>query len=77
MKLRSVTKFYIRNTETYKNDDEVMLANSDVVLSKGTNFAKNSDFLQEYTDISKIKEVLILKGIFSKFLYACLLSYQI
>ena len=39
-----------------------------IALSKGTTFAKNIDFLQQQknVDISKIKGVLVIKGIFSK-----------
>ena len=33
-----------------------------IALSKGTIFAKNDDFLQKSADISKIKMVLVLKG---------------
>ena len=35
-----------------------------IALSKGTNFAKNTDFSKKNADISKIKGVLVLKGIF-------------
>ena len=37
---------------------------------------KNADFLQKNADISKIKTALVLKGIFSKIKYVCLLTYQ-
>ena len=37
---------------------------------------KNSDFLQKNADISKIKGVWVLKGIFSETTYVCVLTYQ-
>ena len=38
---------------------------------------ENTDFLQKYTDISKIKRTLVLKGIFSKTSYVFVITYQI
>ena len=38
---------------------------------------KNAEFLQKHAEICKIKEVLVLKGIFSKTAYVCVLAYQI
>ena len=38
---------------------------------------KNADFLQKNADISKIKRVLVLKGIFSETKFVCVLTYQI
>ena len=38
---------------------------------------ENPDFLQKNADISKIKEFLVLKGIFSEETYICFLTYQI
>ena len=38
---------------------------------------KYVDFLQENADISKIKGLLVLKGIFSETKYLCILTYQI
>ena len=38
---------------------------------------KNDTFFQKNDDISTIKEVLVLKGIFPKTKYVCLLTYQI
>ena len=40
-------------------------------------FQKNADFLQKKADITKIKGVLILKNIFSKTTYVCILTYEI
>ena len=48
-----------------------------IALSKGTIFAKNVDFLQINANISKIKQALALKGIFSETKYAFVLTYQI
>ena len=38
---------------------------------------KNAEFLLKNRDISKIKKVLVLKSIFSKTTYVCVLTYQI
>ena len=38
---------------------------------------KNADFLQKNADISKIRTALVLKGIFSKTEYVCVVMYQI
>ena len=38
---------------------------------------KNADFLEKNPDISKIKGILVLKGIFSQNKYVCVLTYQI
>ena len=38
---------------------------------------KNADFLQKNGDISKIKGLVVLKGIFSKTAYVLVLMYQI
>ena len=50
-----------------------------IAFSKGTIFAKNADFFakKKYADISKIKVVVVLKGIFSKTTYVYVLTYQI
>ena len=49
-----------------------------ISLSKGTIFAKKHvDFWNENADISKTKQVLVLKGVFSDTTYACELTYQI
>ena len=40
-------------------------------------FTKNADFLQKYADISKIKGVLLLKGIFFETTYLFVLTHQI
>ena len=40
-----------------------------IVLSKGAIFVKNAEFLQKNADISNIKVVLVLKGMFYKFAY--------
>ena len=38
---------------------------------------KSADFLQKKNaEINKIKEVLVLKGIFSETIYKCVLTYQ-
>ena len=38
---------------------------------------KNTDFLQENADISKIKTALVLRGISSEITYLCVLTCQI
>ena len=38
---------------------------------------KNATFLPKYADNSKIKEILIVKGIFSETTYVYVLTYQI
>ena len=38
---------------------------------------EHADFLQKNADVSKIKEILILKGMFSENVYTCVLTYQI
>ena len=40
-------------------------------------FTKNADFLQNNANISKIKRVLVLKGIFFETKYVFVLTYQI
>ena len=46
-----------------------------IALSKGIIFAKNANFLQKkVAGISKVKEVLVLKGIFSEPTYASVLT---
>ena len=49
----------------------------DYRLGKGTVFAKKSWFLQKKTDTSRIKMVLVLKGIFSETTYVRVITYQI
>ena len=44
-----------------------------IALSKGSFFCKK----KKNGGISKIKEVLLLKGIFSETIYVCVLTYQI
>ena len=39
--------------------------------------AKNADFFQKKSDINKIKGVLVIKVIFFKTAYVCVLTYQI
>ena len=46
-------------------------------LSKGTIFIKNIDFLKKDAEVSKIKGVLVLKGMFSKTIYLFVLTHQI
>ena len=38
---------------------------------------KNADLLQKNAGISKIKEVLVLKGVFSGISYVSVLTYQL
>ena len=40
-------------------------------------FLKNADFLQKSADISKIKDLLVLRYIFSETKYGFVLAYQI
>ena len=53
-----------------------MLLNT-IPLSKDPIFDKNADFLHKNADISKIKGVMGLKGIFPKTTYVYVLTYQI
>ena len=46
-------------------------------LSKGTIVAKKCWFFAKNVDMSKIKRLLVLKGIFSETIYLCLPKYQI
>ena len=46
-------------------------------MSKDPIFPKNGIFLQKSADISKIKRVLVLKGIFSETAYVRVLKYPI
>ena len=47
-----------------------------ITLSKGNIFVKNAKYLQKKNaNISKIKVVLVLKGIFSGTTYVCLSFY--
>ena len=46
-------------------------------MIKTTIFDENTDFFEKSADISKIKEVLVLKGIFSEITYVYVLIYQI
>ena len=49
-----------------------------IALSKGTIFVKKNTlfFCKKHIDISKIKEVLVLRGTFSKTKYECVLLYK-
>ena len=47
-------------------------------LNKGTIIGKkNAEFLQKNAGVSIIKEVLVVKSIFSGTTYLCVLTYQI
>ena len=46
-------------------------------MSRGTILAKKQWFFAKNADISKIKEVLVLKGIFSKTTYMCVVMQPI
>ena len=48
-----------------------------ISLSKLAIFAKMLIFAKKNADISNIKLVLVLAGIFSKIKYLCVLTYQI
>ena len=48
-----------------------------IALSKGSIFGKKAVFLQKHAGVSKIKRVLVLKGIFSENMYLRVLIYQI
>ena len=69
------------NPLSYKNRKENQKVSNTAInyaLSKGTSFAKkNPEFLEKNADISKIKEILVLKGIFSETNYGCVLTCQI
>ena len=49
----------------------------DPPLVKVLYLPKNADILQKKGDISKIKGVLVLKGIFSETTYVRVLTYQV
>ena len=57
-----IVTFYLTKTENRAKKH----SSHTIALSKGPIFAKNGDFLQKNTDISKIKRALLLKGIFSE-----------
>ena len=49
-----------------------------IALSKGTIFVKKMlVFCKKKSNISKIKGVLVLKGIFSETTYVCVITYRI
>ena len=48
-----------------------------IVLSKGSIFSKNADFLRKNAGISKINEVLVLKAICSETACLFVLMYQL
>ena len=73
-----VCKTYFSSKVTFyttKTDSRTKKSNID--LSKGTAFAKNTDFLQEGADIRKIKRALVLKGLFSETAYVCTYKFQV
>ena len=81
MKLGPVTKLDKRNTATSeKPDADVLSANDDVIVT--FKFLANLEQFGSQppdawsADISKIKEVLVLEGIFSEPTYVCVLTYQ-
>ena len=47
-----------------------------IAFVKGTIFAKKHLFFVKNTDVSKIKRILVLKGIFSETAYVCVLRCQ-
>ena len=81
---RRVYKTYVlinNNPLSYKNRKQNQKVSNTAInyaLSKGTSFAKkNPEFLEKNADITKIKEILVLKGIFSETNYGCVLTCQI
>ena len=65
---------YITWNRTKKSQTELLY----YCFGKGTIFVKKMLILcKKNTGISKIKGILVLKGLFSKTTYACVLSYQI
>ena len=80
---RVVCKTYIfinSNLLSYKNGKQLKNCNIALTLLlwvKVLFWSKNGDFLQENTGISKIKRVLVLKGMFSETKYMCVLTCQI
>ena len=54
----------------------VILAFSVLLGAKVLFLPKSKDFLKKNADISEMKQVLALKGIFSETSYACVLTYQ-
>ena len=57
--------FYLTKTEN-RTQNRTKHSSHTIALCKDTIFAKNTDFLQKNADISKIKGVLVINGIFSK-----------
>ena len=81
MKVRPVTRLDKRNTAmSEKLDDDVLLANDDVIVTFYflANFGQPGSQPPDAwsADISKIKDVLVLDGIFSEPTYVWVLKYQ-
>ena len=81
MKLGPVTKLDKRNTATSKKlDDDVLSANYDAIVI--FQFMANLEQFRSRishawsAEIDKIKEVLVLKGIFSETTYVCIFNYH-
>ena len=69
------------NLSCYKNwKRNLKISNTAFILLlwvKVLSLIKNANFLQKNADISKIKWVLVLKGIFSKTMFVCVFRYQV
>ena len=81
MKLGPVTKLDNRNTTTSKKlDDDVLSANYEaiVILRFRANLEQFRSRISDAwsAEIDKIKEGLVLKGIFSKTTYVCVFKYH-
>ena len=81
MKLGPVIKLDKRNTETSKKlDDDVLSANYDaiVIIRLIANLEQFRSQISDAwsTEIDKIKEVLVLKGTFSKTAHVCVFKYH-
>ena len=66
-KIKNRTKKYLTQLSNYKLTLRV----------KVISWPKNADFLQKNANISNIKRALVLKGIFSKTTYICLVTCKI
>ena len=70
-----IITFYLSKTENRAKKSLIALAI--LLWVKVLFWPKNADFLQKNADISKIKKVLVIEGIFSETTDVCVLTCQI
>ena len=70
-----IVKFYLTKTENRRKKSLRQL--SLYCFSKSTILAKNPWLFAKNADISKIKRALVIKDIFSKIKFGCVLTCQI